>query len=72
MVSKTKGDTTPEELARRTEEWYRKLLTDEYYENYLEDLQQQGIIQVPYQERNASATKQSEFFTAIELKYQDR
>jgi len=51
---------------------YRQLLSGEFEDVYLQDLESKGITRVPMQERTGTQTTQTVFFTAIEIKYLDK
>ncbi len=68
--------TRAEALAQHTDltvdEQFRRLLSKDFEEAYLADLRNQEIFQIPVEERKASQTTETYFYTAIEIKYLDK
>ena len=66
---KRKAGILAERTKRTVDDLFKQLLKEEYTGTYLADLQKQGIFQVPVEERQGQSTRETNFYTAIEIKY---
>jgi ABC-type uncharacterized transport system involved in gliding motility auxiliary subunit len=57
---------------RSPDDVFKQLLTEEYTETYIGDLQKQGIYQIPVEEQTGQSRRETNFFTALEIKYLDK
>lgn len=68
----TAATTIAAQQKRPKQDIYYDLLSDEFRQQYLDKLEQEGIRAITYNEQEASSRKQGRAFTAIEIKYLSR